>query len=122
MSLVELVHPSSQERVAWHRACAVHELEPFWGEAILVGTTQIALFFISEDEIYAVDHVDPDTGAAVMARGIVGSRGDRPTVASPLHKQVYDLETGACFGNPDLLLTTYRTRIVDGVIEIEVVG
>lgn len=120
MSLVELLHQQPQERASWQGVCALDELEPFWGEAILLGGTQIALFFISADEIYAVDHLDPDTGAAVMARGIVGSRGDRPTVASPLHKQVYDLETGACFGDPELLLGTYRTRVVDGVVEIEV--
>ena len=46
-----------------------------------------------------MDHHDPHTGAPVMARGIVGSRGDRPTIASPLHKQVYDLGTGECFSD-----------------------
>ena len=54
-----------------------------------------------------------------MARGIVGSRGDRPTVASPLHKEVYDLGTGECFTDPALALKTFRTRIVGGFIEIE---
>lgn len=120
MSLVEIVRDELAPAAVWERACAADELEPSWGEAILLGTRQIALFFISADEIYAVDHLDPDTGAAVMARGIVGSRGDRATVASPLHKQVYDLGTGTCFGNPELLLQTYPTRLVDGVIEIEV--
>jgi nitrite reductase (NADH) small subunit len=119
MTLVEAVQQNT-DHALWRSACSLDELEPFWGEAILLGDRQIALFFISSDEIYAVDHIDPDTGAAVMARGIVGSRGDRPTVASPLHKQVYDLETGACFDDPLLALATYRTRIVDGSIEIEV--
>src|SRR5690606_19701714 len=44
----------------------------------------------------AVSNRDPYTGAQVMARGIVGTRDDAPTVASPLHKQVFDLRTGLC--------------------------
>jgi nitrite reductase (NADH) small subunit len=55
-----------------------------------------------------------------MARGIVGSKGDRPTIASPLHKQVYDLGTGECFTHPELVLSTYRTRVVCGFVEVEV--
>ncbi len=32
----------------------------------------------------------------MIARGIVGTRGDAPTVASPMSKQVFDLRTGVC--------------------------
>jgi len=49
----------------------------------------------SDGALYAIDNVDPFTGVAVaVARGIVGTRGEAPTVASPLHKQVFDLRTG----------------------------
>ena len=120
MTLVESEQRGAVLPDPWQRACSLDDLEPSWGEAVLAGGRQIALFLISPEEIYAVDHIDPDTGAAVIARGIVGSRGDRATVASPLHKQVYDLGTGECFGSPDLVLSTYRTRIVGGSIEIEV--
>lgn len=54
-----------------------------------------------------------------MARGILGSRGERPTIASPLHKEVYDLETGECFSTPGLAIATFRTRISDGMVEVE---
>jgi nitrite reductase (NADH) small subunit len=109
----------------WERACAVADLEPSWGEAALVRMKQIALFLVSPSEIYAVAHRDPRTEANVMARGIVGSRfvesrGDRPTIASPLHKEVYDLGTGECFTDPTLFLSTYRTRVVGGFIEVAV--
>ena len=103
----------------WESVCAVDDLEPSWGEVALLRAQQIALFLLSKDEVYAVSHKDPHTDAHVMARGIVGSRGDRPTVASPLHKEVYDLATGECFSNPELVLQTYRTRIVGGMIEVE---
>ncbi|MGO4535986.1 nitrite reductase small subunit NirD [Leifsonia sp. 2MCAF36] len=104
----------------WVRACRVDDLEPSWGEAVLLRMRQIAVFLLGPREVYAVSHEDPAAdGAPVMARGIVGSRGDRPTVASPLHKEVYDLGTGECFGDPELALKTFRTRIVGGFIEIE---
>lgn len=106
-------------RTAWVRACRVDDLEPSWGEAVLLRMRQIALFLVGPKEVYAVDHADPAGGAAVMARGIVGSRGDRVTLASPLHKEIYDLGTGECFSDPSLLLRTFRTRIIGGFIEIE---
>ena len=103
----------------WVPTCEVDDLEPGWGEVALLGRTQVALVRLDEEEVYAVDHHDPHTGAPVMARGIVGSRGDRPTIASPLHKEVYDLGTGECFTDTALVLRTYRTRIVGGMIEVE---
>jgi len=103
----------------WYRVCAVDELEPAWGEAALVAGRQVALFRTGPDEVFAVAHEDPATGAHVMARGILGSKGARPTIASPLHKEVYDLETGECFSAPGLRLATYSTRVTDGYVEVE---
>ena len=109
-------HPSFG--TGWHRVCAVEELEPAWGEAALIAGRQVALFRTAAGEVYAVAQEDPATGAHVMARGITGSRGARPTLASPLHKEVYDLETGECLATPGLRLETFSTRIVDGYIEV----
>ncbi|MBX7442738.1 MULTISPECIES: nitrite reductase small subunit NirD [unclassified Arthrobacter] len=103
----------------WHRVCAVEDLEPAWGEAALVDGRQVALFRTGPGEVFAVAHRDPATGAHVMARGILGSKGTRPTIASPLHKEVYDLETGECFTTPGLRLEAFRTRIADGFVEVE---
>ena len=114
--------PTMELTTTWERTCEVGELEPGWGEVALVATSQIALVRLAGEEVYAVDHHDPHTGAPVMARGIVGSRGDRPTIASPLHKEVYDLGTGECFTDGSLALRTYRTRIVGGMIHVELDG
>lgn len=104
----------------WERACAVEELEPSFGEALMLQQRQIALVMVSPEEIYAVCHRDPATSAYVIARGIVGSKGDRPTIASPLLKQVYDLGTGECLTDPTLSLRAYNTRVVDGYVEVEI--
>ncbi|MEV7473404.1 nitrite reductase small subunit NirD [Pseudarthrobacter oxydans] len=103
----------------WHSVCPVEDLEIAWGEAALVAGRQIALFRTGATDVFAVAHEDPATGAHVMARGILGSRGERPTIASPLHKEVYDLETGECFSTPGLAIATFRTRISDGMVEVE---
>ncbi|GAA1821799.1 nitrite reductase small subunit NirD [Nesterenkonia flava] len=104
----------------WRQICPLGELEPMWGEAALVGSTQIALVRLPDDRLFAVDHFDPYAKANVMARGIVGSRQGRPTLASPIHKQVYDLETGECLSEEGLRLRTYPVRVVRDHIEIKV--
>jgi len=108
------------------------DLEPGWGEAAIVGDRQVALIRLPAADtaadpdglVTAVSHRDPATGAHVMARGIVGSREvdgeERPTLASPLHKEVYDLLTGRCYTNEGLALETYPVRVRDGVIEVQV--
>ncbi|GAB7039854.1 MULTISPECIES: nitrite reductase small subunit NirD [Catenuloplanes] len=101
--------------------CPVDRLEPDRGIAALVDGVQVALFRTSDDEIYAVGNQDPISGAYVMSRGIVGSRGDVPTVASPLHKQVYDLRTGDCLDVPGVNLPAYPVRVTDAsVVEVAV--
>lgn len=110
----------SEGRLDWHRVCRLDDLDEAWGEAALVAGRQVALFRTGGNEVFAVSHTDPATRANVMARGIVGSRGRRPTIASPLHKEVYDLQTGECFGEPELALGIYSARVVDGFVEVAV--
>ncbi len=100
--------------------CALSELEPLWGEAALVNGFQIALFLLPDSSLYAVSNQDPATGSFVMSRGIVGSRGIHHTIASPLHKEVYDLATGECFTSPSLRLPTFEVTVVDGRVLIAI--
>ncbi|WP_334171732.1 nitrite reductase small subunit NirD [Sinomonas sp.] len=102
----------------WHSVCNLDDLEPNWGEAALVAGRQVAVFRLSTGDVYAVDQRDPATEAHVMARGIVGSRGDRPTIASPLHKQVYDLLTGERLDGSGAPLAAFPARVVDGIVQI----
>jgi nitrite reductase (NADH) small subunit len=124
-AVLETAARSFVERIAaergtgWHRICSVEDLEPGWGEAALIAGRQVALIRTAAGEVFAVEHADPATGAHVMARGITGSRGARPTLASPLHKEVYDLGTGECLGSPELRLGTYAVRVTDGFVEVE---
>jgi len=98
--------------------CAVEALLPERGVAALLGDLQIALFRTHDDEVFAIGNQDPFSGANVMSRGIVGSRGDVPTVASPMFKQVFDLRTGVCLDDPEVSLPVYPVEVVDGQVVV----
>ena len=102
--------------------CTVRQLVPERGVAVLVGEQQVALFLVRGETgwfVHAVGHRDPFSGANVMARGIVGSAGDRDTVTSPMYKQVFDLVTGACLTDPSVRLPVHRTWVAGGVVHVE---
>lgn len=103
----------------WTRVCAVDALVPDRGAAAMIDGRQVALFRLSDSgEIHAVDQLDPFSRANVMARGLVGSRQGVPTVASPMHKQSFDLVTGRCLDDPDVALDVWPTRVAEGWVEV----
>jgi nitrite reductase (NADH) small subunit len=104
----------------WIGVCALADLEPEWGEAALIGDRQLAVFRLWDDRVMITSNLDPRSGAAVMARGIVGTRAGLPTVTSPLHKETYDLITGKCLSNRDLELPVHPSRVSDGVVQVVV--
>ncbi|MDO5645059.1 MAG: nitrite reductase small subunit NirD [Dermabacter sp.] len=108
----------------WQIVCKVADLESEWGEAALFGTEQIAVFKAWDDAIYITSNIDPRTEQGVMSRGIVGDHevdGERrPTIASPLYKESYDLATGHCYTTSNFRLPVYASRVSeDGVLEVD---
>lgn len=104
------------------RVCAVSDLEVERGRAALFGSTQVALFLLADGSLHAVCNRDPYTGAQVMSRGIVGTRDDAPTIASPLHKQVFDLRTGLCLdtrGGEPTSLRVWTVVVHDGDVLLD---
>ena len=105
---------------AFRPVCPLARLPVERGVAALLDGVQVALFRSADDRLHAVSNHDPFSGAMVISRGIVGSRGDRPTVASPVYKQVFDLETGECLSEPGTRLPVYAVRVEDGVVQVAV--
>lgn len=107
--------------MGWQAVCEDNRLTPDRGVAALFGAQQVAIFKVGGvEEVFAIDNVCPFSGAAVMSRGIVGSVGETVTVASPVYKQRFDLRTGTCLDDPNVRLTTFPVRIVDGRVEVDV--
>ncbi|GHC80287.1 hypothetical protein GCM10007079_19130 [Nocardiopsis terrae] len=103
----------------WVTICPQERLEPEIGlAALLPDGHQVALFSTRDHHLYALDNLDPHTGAAVLARGIVGDRDGEPTVASPMLKHVFSLRTGQSLDDPHTRLATWPVRVHDHNIQI----
>jgi nitrite reductase (NADH) small subunit len=110
------------------RLCALDDLTPELGAAALVGDVQVALFRLADNRVFAVQNLCPFSGANVMSRGITGSKGDVATIASPVYKQVFALETGECLATMDKApvgalapnLATYPVTVNDEGVFIQI--
>ena len=54
----------------------------------------------------------------MLARGLVGTRGDVPFVASPMLKHAFDLRTGHCLDDPAVHVPVWEVAVVDGVVHV----
>ncbi|MZE55685.1 nitrite reductase small subunit NirD [Streptomyces sp. SID5770] len=96
---------------SWMAVCEESRLTPGRGvAALLPDGRQAAVFRDRSGRTYAIDNRDPFTGAQVLSRGLVGSAGGRPFVASPLLKQRFDLETGRCLDDDGVAVAVYPVR------------
>ncbi len=102
----------------WRAVCLLDDILPWTGVCALVGDKQIAIFRHGDD-LYATGNWDPIGKAFVMSRGLLGSAGQIPKVASPLYKQSYDLRTGQCLDDSSVRIPVFPVRCVEGRVEIE---
>ena len=103
----------------WVDVCELDALTPDRGVCALVGEYQVALFRLSSDgSLRAVSNYDPFSRAFVLSRGIVGSKGAIPKVASPIYKQSFDLATGECLDDPSVGISTFPVRVVEGRVQV----
>jgi nitrite reductase (NADH) small subunit len=105
----------------WVAVCSLADLVPGRGVCALVDGHQVAVFLLHDGSLHAVDNRDPFSGANVLSRGLTGTAGDAPTVASPVYKQRFDLRTGACIDDPSVRVTVHAVREAGGVISVSVV-
>ena len=102
----------------WTAVCPLDAIVPNTGVCALVGGEHVAVFLVAADEtrFYAIGNFDPNSGASVLSRGMVGNLGERIVVASPIYKQHFDLATGECLEAPEHSVPSYRTRIEGGKV------
>ena len=96
--------------------CRLGQLEVERGATALVHGQAVAVFRTYDDQVHVLGNYDPFSRASVLSRGIVGTRGDVPFVASPMHKQPFDLRTGRCLDDETVRVPVYRVQVVDGVV------
>lgn len=99
----------------WTAACAYDFLIAGRGVGVLLDDgSQAALFRLDDGGVVAIGNIDPFSGAAVLSRGIVGDRGGRACVQSPIKKQAFAFDDGVCLDDPTVSVPVYATRIDDG--------
>jgi nitrite reductase (NADH) small subunit len=103
-------HAATQE---WVTVCTLADIVPDTGVCALVNGEQVAVFRIGERDLYAIDNFDPNASAAVLSRGLVGNLGERVVVASPIHKQHFDLRTGECIEVPEHSVRAWSVQLSD---------
>jgi len=113
---------TAQLERTWVTVCRYDQLVPERGVAALVDGEQVAVFRTFDGMLHAIGNRDPFSGAFVLSRGIVGSAGDAPTVASPVFKQVFDLRTGRCLSDPDVAVPVHEVRRSGDAVEIRLRG
>lgn len=106
---------------AWAPVCQQQDLVSNSGVVVWLDGAQVALFYLPEAPsrtLYAIDNHDPQSGANVIGRGLVGNiRGDL-VVASPIYKQHFRLEDGRCLEYPQQRLRVWPVRLNAGMVEI----
>jgi nitrite reductase (NADH) small subunit len=103
----------------WTAVCSVEDVPMGAGvAALLAGDVQVAIFRLPGGEFHALSNMDPFSGAAVLARGIVGDTAGAPMVTSPVYKQRFDLRTGACLDDEEVSVRTFEVRVTSGVVHV----
>lgn len=100
--------------------CPVEDITRESGVTALVHGKAVAVFRTHAGDVYALANYDPFSHASVLARGIVGTRtiaGESVDfVASPMHKQAFDLRTGRCLDDATVAVPTYDIVVTDGMV------
>jgi nitrite reductase (NADH) small subunit len=102
----------------WTDICAVDDILPSTGVCALVEDRHVAVFRLGDDRFFAIDNVDPKSGASVLSRGLLGNLGERVVVASPLYKNHFDLHTGECLEAPEQSVRAHGVRIDSGRVSV----
>lgn len=106
--------------ITWTPVCAEADLVAQSGVVVWHEGAQVALFHLpgAQTEVYALDNRDPQSGANVIGRGLIGSLKGELVVASPLYKQHYSLRDGRCLEDDRQALRTWAVRLNEGRVEI----
>jgi nitrite reductase (NADH) small subunit len=105
----------------WQSVCSQQDLVNDSGVVVWLDGAQVALFYLPGAEgknLFAIDNHDPQSGANVIGRGLIGSIKGDLVVASPIYKQHFRLEDGSCLEYPQQRLRVWPVRLNEGRVEV----
>ena len=107
----------------WIDVCGVDDLVANSGVCALVEQTQVALFYMPEDDaVYAINNYDPFSLINILSRGLIGDVQGEPMVSSPIYKQHFSLKTGLCLEDDTVKVDSYAIRIEGERVEVNLNG
>jgi NAD(P)H-dependent nitrite reductase small subunit len=105
----------------WVRVAAVGDMPPDGGVTVQVGDVQLAVFHLAtRGEWYATQAMCPHRKDMVLGRGLLGTQGDVPKVACPMHKKTFSLETGCGLSDPAYRIQTFPIEVRGGDVFVQV--
>lgn len=119
---MSLPQDSIPSRTTWEPLCLLDDLVPQSGVVAWLRGTQIALFYLpeqSDQQLFAIANRDPESGANVIGRGLVGHLRGELVVASPLYKQHFRLRDGACLEDSQQQLQVWPVRLNGEQVEVD---
>ncbi len=103
----------------WTSVCKLTDIAPNTGVCARVKDEQVAIFRqAGTDQLFAIGNYDPAGKASVLSRGLLAQLGSVTSVASPLYKHHYCLQSGICQEDDSLSVTVYRVRLNNDQVEI----
>lgn len=114
-------YQSLESPESWQTVCSQQDLVSDSGVVVWLDGAQVALFYLPQAEgktLYAIDNHDPQSGANVIGRGLVGSIKGDLVIASPLYKQHFRLEDGSCLEYPQQRLRVWPVRFNGDLVEV----
>ncbi len=105
----------------WVTVGRLDDIPPDTGRAARLGRQQIAVFRLGEEqpEVYALDNLEPGSGANVLARGILGDDDGIPLVISPLYKKRLRLTDGISPDDSTVRVRCWPVRVENGMISVQ---
>jgi nitrite reductase (NADH) small subunit len=105
----------------WQEIGHVDKFTAGTGGCVKIKEKQIAVFsFDNKSKWYAVQNLCPHDNRMVLSRGIIGSEGDEPKVACPLHKHAFSLQTGKHLSEGEVSdIATYEIKEENKILSIK---
>ena len=76
--------------------------------------------FASRGEWYAAQNMCPHKRTFALSRGLIGDKAGTPSVACPVHKKTFALDSGKSISDPDTYhVLTFRVKAEEGHVFVE---
>jgi len=112
----------------WIDICQLQDIPRNTGVCAELQGKQVAVFHIlprgsdAQSQVKAVSNFDPFSKANVLSRGLITELEQRYSIASPLLKQQFCLDTGICEQDENISINTFESRIHKGFVQLKEVS